>query len=54
MGVELLLTTNKKIEEISEMTGFSSGSYFRKVLKKHLGYTPREIRKLATSDFAEI
>ena len=47
MGVELLLTTDKKIEEISEITGFSSGSYFRKVLKKHLGYTPREIRKLA-------
>lgn len=54
MGVELLLTTDKKIEEISELTGFSSGSYFRKVLKKHLGYTPREIRRLGPSDFGEI
>lgn len=44
-GIELLLTTNKKIEEISEIAGFSSSSYFRKVLKKHTGSTPSEIRK---------
>ena len=44
-GIELLLTTNKKVEEISEIMGFSSSSYFRKVLMKHTGKTPREIKK---------
>lgn len=44
-GIELLLTTDKKIEEIAELTNFSSASYFRKVLKKHTGSTPKEIRK---------
>ena len=44
-GIELLLTTNKKIEEISALTNFSSSSYFRKILKQHTGSTPREIRK---------
>lgn len=45
MGIELLLTTDKKIEEITDIINFSSSSYFRKVLKKHTGSTPREIRK---------
>lgn len=45
LGVQLLLTTDKKVEEISRMINFSSASYFRKVLKKQTGYTPREIRK---------
>ncbi len=45
MGTELLLTTDKKVEEISDMLCFSSSSYFRKVLKKQIGATPREIRK---------
>ena len=45
MGIDLLLTTDKKIEEISNILNFSSSSYFRKVLKKHTGTTPREIRK---------
>lgn len=45
MGMELLITTDKKVEEISGILNFSSGSYFRKVLKKHTGKTPREIRK---------
>ena len=45
IGIELLLTTDKKIEEITNVLNFSSSSYFRKVLKKHTGYTPREIRK---------
>lgn len=44
-GIELLLTTNKTVEEISELTAFSSCSYFRKVLKKHTGKTPKEIRQ---------
>ena len=45
MGMELLLTTDKKVEEITDLVHFSSSSYFRKVLKKHTGSTPREIRK---------
>lgn len=44
-GIDLLLTTDKKVEEISKILNFSSSSYFRKVLKKHAGITPREIRK---------
>lgn len=45
MGIDLLLTTDKKVEEISNIINFSSASYFRKVLKKHTGHTPRDIRK---------
>lgn len=45
MGIELLLTTNKKVEEISQILEFSSCSYFRKVLKLHTGSTPSQIRK---------
>ncbi len=44
-GRQLLLSTNKTVEEISEMLKISSGSYFRKLLKKHTGMTPRQIRK---------
>lgn len=45
VGVELLITTDKKIEDISSILNFSSSSYFRKVIKKHTGKTPKEIRK---------
>lgn len=45
MAMELLVTTDKSIERISDTLGFSSSSYFRKILKKHTGKTPREIRK---------
>lgn len=44
-AVDLLQTTNQPIEQISSKLNFSSSSYFRKVLKKHTGQTPREIRK---------
>ena len=43
-AAELLTVTDKSVEEISSALGFSSSSYFRKILKKHLGQTPREIR----------
>ncbi len=43
-AVELLQSTGLPIEMISDELGFSSSSYFRKVLKKHFGKTPREIR----------
>ncbi|MBQ8248375.1 MAG: helix-turn-helix transcriptional regulator [Clostridia bacterium] len=45
LGIDLLSTTSKSVEEISELLGFSSCSYFRKILKKHTGATPRDIRK---------
>ena len=41
----LLSTTNNSVQEISDMLGFSSTSYFRKLLKKHIGKAPLEIRK---------
>lgn len=43
----LLTTTDKSVQEISESLGFSSTSYFRKVLKQYVGKTPSEIRKNA-------
>lgn len=43
-AAQLLLVTDKSVEEISSELGFSSSSYFRKILKKHLAKTPREIR----------
>lgn len=41
----LLKTTDRSVQEISDLLGFSSTSYFRKVLYKHTGKTPLEIRK---------
>jgi len=41
---ELLITTTLTVEEISRRLGFSSSSYFRKILKKHTNLTPKEIR----------
>lgn len=43
----LLTTTDKSIQEISDSLGFSSTSYFRKVLREHFNNTPKEIRKSA-------
>lgn len=44
-AVFLLSTTDKSVQEISDMLGFSSPSYFRKILKVHTANTPREIRR---------
>ena len=44
-AVHLLTTTDKSVQEISDKLSFSSVSYFRKILHKHTGKTPREIRK---------
>lgn len=44
-AVNLLSTTDKSVQEISDTVGFSSTSYFRKILKKHTGKTPLQIRK---------
>lgn len=42
---DLLITTDRSVEEISDLLGFSSTSYFRKSLRRHFDMTPREIRK---------
>lgn len=47
-AVSLLTTTNKSVQEISDSLGFSSTSYFRKILKSYTGKTPLEIRKEST------
>ena len=44
-AVFLLTTTNGSVQEISDALGFSSTSYFRKVLHLYTGKTPREIRR---------
>ncbi len=44
-AVQLLTSTNRSVQDISDSLGFSSTSYFRKVLYANLGKTPREIRK---------
>lgn len=44
-AVEMLISTDLPVEEISNELGFSSSSYFRKILRKHTGKTPLEIRK---------
>ena len=44
-AISLLTTTNKSVQEISDTVGFSSASYFRKILRKHTGKTPLQIRK---------
>ena len=46
-AVTLLTTTNMSVESVSENLGFSSPSYFRKVLRATVGKTPREIRNNA-------
>lgn len=47
-ATELLSTTDLPIEEISGQLGFSSSSYFRKVLFSETGQSPSEIRKKAS------
>ncbi len=46
-AVRLLTTTNLTVEEICDSVGFSSASYFRKVLFSITGKTPSMLRKEA-------
>ena len=41
----LLTTTDRSVQSISDSLGFSSTSYFRKVLKQYTGLTPRDLRR---------
>ena len=47
-AIGLLSTTNRSVQEISDSLGFSSTSYFRKILQSRTGKTPLEIRKEST------
>lgn len=42
---ELIISTDKPIEQISNLLGFSSASYFRKKFKEYFNVTPTEMRK---------
>lgn len=42
---DILITTDKSIESISNSLQFSSTSYFRKKFKKYFNITPKEMRK---------
>ncbi|ALS28636.1 two-component system response regulator [Paenibacillus sp. 32O-W] len=42
---ELLLTTNKRINDISEEIGYGDYRYFRSLFKKEFGYSPSEFRR---------
>ena len=44
-AVELLVTTDLTVEEISERCGFGSATYFYRVLKRLTGKTTRELRR---------
>lgn len=41
----LLVSTNYSMEEISDIVGFNSQSYFNQVFKKKVGITPSKFRK---------
>lgn len=41
---ELLITTDKTVDEVSDFFGFSSCSYFRKKFKRYFNMTPKEMR----------
>lgn len=43
---DLLVTTDKTIENISEQLGYSSAAYFRKKFKQYFKITPRQMRKM--------
>ena len=47
LAMELLTTTDKSVEQIATELCFSSAAYLRKVLQKHTGLTPMQIRKKA-------
>jgi len=44
-AIDLLANTDISIEEISNMVGFSSSNYFRKIFMKLTDKTPRELRR---------
>ena len=43
-AIKLLITTNSSVQQISDRLNFSSADYFRRILKKYTGMSPRQIR----------
>lgn len=50
---ELLASTQSTVQQIAELTGFSSSTYFYTVFKKTHGVTPNEYRRNSLADKAE-
>lgn len=48
-SVELLVNTEKSIDEIAQLCGFSCGNYFNKVFKKYIHISPNRFRLNAKS-----
>ena len=48
---QMLITTDRSVQDISDRLGFSSTSYFRKILFQNTGKTPSKIRKTLNSDY---
>ena len=44
-SMEYLLKTNLSMEDIAQKVGFSSGSYYSKTFKRHIGISPLQYRK---------
>lgn len=44
-AVDLLTSTERKVEEIGRECGFSTANYFGKVFKKHIGMSPVQFRE---------
>lgn len=42
---KMLIQEGKKMEEVCELLQFSSPSFLRRMMKKHLGITPKEIKQ---------
>lgn len=42
---DILITTDKPVESVSDFLQFSSASYFRKKFKQYFNMTPKEMRK---------
>ena len=45
-SIEMLLTTNKTISQISDALGFSNASTYSKLFKNYLSVTPNEYRTM--------
>ena len=45
---DLLVNTDLSVEEISQMVGFSSASYYSKIFRKYKGVSPLKLRKTNT------
>ncbi|KIL53118.1 helix-turn-helix domain-containing protein [Jeotgalibacillus campisalis] len=44
-AMDLLITTNKPIQEIAVETGYTNANYFSKVFRKMIGMSPDSFRK---------